>query len=335
VAPEIRTMWIRITGSVTFGGAATLPGENLIIEMLQRVLMTDQRGEVVSMTGASLRQWAQRMLGAGYSDPADLVAGGAGNVAFDMRFPIPFESRRADIPWDFRKPVSDLAGPGSQIVLQLSSGTFTPSASTAVLAAGASVELYAELYDAGTKRATSRLQLRDYVVPSDDFRYEVNGLLLDAWYSVSSADIVAGTTTSAARAYISDGLAYLNYAATILNSVYQSQLFSVSAADDISAGFAQNLYASCNDQAIVELPDLAELQVRMSVAHDSGSLVCIGALTPRSPGQVAQALGVSTAALPAVAAASMTETTTETKARAALPAKLTAFLPLRSPKAGG
>lgn len=330
VAPEVRCLWLRISGLITFGGAATVAGKNLILELIQRVLITDPRGEVVSMSGASLRQWAQRAMGDAYQDPSTVTGGGAGDVAFDFSLPIPFEMRKFYIPEDFRKPTSDLAGPGSQIIIQLSSGTLTPSASTAVVkTTSTSVEMYAEISDAGSKRATSRLQLRDYVVPADDFRYEVQGLLVEAWYSVQASAIVAGTT-AAARSYISDGLAYLQYPNTLLDLIYQSQLYSQDSTDDVKALFSQNIYAATNDQSVAELPDLAELQVRMSVAHETNSVICIAALTPRSPAQVAGALGVSQAALPAVAAAAASITTTENKPRSDLGTKMAAFLPMTS-----
>ena len=70
----------------------------------------------------------------------------------------------------------------------------------------------------------------------------------------------------------------------------------------------------------------------MSAAHETNSQVCIAALTPRSPLQVAQALGVSTAALPAVAASANSETQTTDVARATMPTKLAAFLPMRHGK---
>jgi hypothetical protein len=327
-APMIRQMWLRITGLITFGGAATVPGENLILELVNRVLMTDQTGDVISASGASLRQWAQRCLGAAYVDPADVVAGGAGDQPFEMLLPIPFESRRHIVASDFHKPVSDLGGPGSQIVVTLGSGTLTPSASTAVVKAGANVEMWAELTDAGTRAAQSRLRIRDTAVPSTDFRYEVRGSLVDAWYSVSAANIVAGTT-AAARNFISDGLAYLNYASSVLNQRYKSQLYAQAASDDVSAGFALDVYSSNNDQSQLESPDLDELQIKYDVSTESGAQVVICAVTPRNQNQVAAAVGTSPAAVAAVAGPTGNVIGAGGfHTRATLPAKASAFLPV-------
>jgi len=331
-APMIRTLWLKLTGLVTFGGAANVPGKNLILEVINRLLITDPTGDVISMSGASLRQWAQRMLGATYIDPATVTAGGAGDQPFEVLLPIPFESRRHLVPQDFHKPVSDLAGSASQIVLTLNSGTLTPSASTAVVkTANTTVEMYGELIDAGARTANTRLRLRDTVVPSSDFRYEVRGLLVDAWYSRAANDIRDGNVT-AARNYVSDGLAYLNYANSILDAKYKSQLFSLASSDDIVAKFAQDLHTSNNDQSILEMPDLDELQVRMDTAPDPGSVVCVAAATPRNQAQVASAVGTSSAAVGAVAGPTGTVVGQGGfHARSSLPAKASAFLPVGGP----
>jgi len=329
-APEVRTLWIRIVGTIQFGAAANVPGKNLILEVINRFLVTDPSGDVISMSGASLRQWAQRCLGAAYADPATVTAGGAGAVAFEVLLPIPFESRRQYVPTDFRKPVADMAGPGSQMILTLNSGTLTPSASTASINVGATtVEVWAEIYDAGQRASTSRLRLRDTTVPSTDFRYEVKGLLVDAWYSVSAANVRDGTKP-AARNFVSDGLAYLNYPSSMLNQKYLSQLYAAASSDDVTGGFVLDLHTACNTQSIAELPDLDELQVRMDQAVDSGANICIAALTPRATQQVANALGVSAASVAAIAGPTgHVVGTDEMQVRGSLPAKLSAFLPVK------
>lgn len=328
-SPEVRILWLRIFGTITFAGADTVPGLNLILELVQRIVVTDARGEAISLTGGSARQWAQKCLGDAYADPPDVVAGGAGTVDFDMQLPIPFEFRKGQEPSDFRKPVSDFTGNGGQIKVQLGTGTLTSSGGTqAIDKTATSVEAYADTVDAGEKRSGSRLQLRDYVVNNRDFDYDVEGLLLAAWYSASSDDIVAGTTLSA-QSYISRGLGYMLYDSTVLNAFERASQFSRSSVDDMDAGFAQSIYASGNYNSTAESPDLHQLNVRFSSAPATASQIVIVSITPRAESQVAAALGVSVAAVPAVIAGSMAATKTGATPRGNVHEKLAMFLPAK------
>lgn len=332
--PEVRTLWLRIKGTIHFTGNATVKGSSMLLELVSRLLVTDASGEKVNMSGASWRQWAQRALGGAYVDPPDVVAGGGGaqDITFDWYAPFPFETRRGAIPTDFRVPTADLTGAGAQITLSLSAGTLTPSANAAtVTAASTTFEFYAEVVDAGHRRSPSRVRFRDIAISSDDFNYPVKGLLMDAWYSRPATDIVAGTTTSQVRNFISDGLAYLNYANTLLDVVYKSQEYSLASSDDIVGKFASNIYCSMNEQSTMELPDLNELQVKMDVAHDTGSVLVLVTVTPRTSALVANALGVSQAALQSVSPTLTVETQTTEVARPSVPVKQSAFLPLRAP----
>ena len=305
VAPEMQNLRLRATGKITVPAMDAVSQAVLKRNIFSRFFAYDARGDCINAAGASLIQYAQREAGGAYVEGPDIAnAGGmAADIAFDIELVIPFERRRAQDPADTRQPVTDFSGTGGQLRVQtgLNGAIPTTGASTATIVSGSTtLELYSDILDAGTKRATSRLQLRDYAVTGQDFRYPTEGLLCELWLSASPDDIDAGTTL-AARNYISDGLGYAAYASTVLNDKYRTNLYSVSSSDDVESGEAQSIFSSYQYQSSAELPDLQLVQVRFDVTPETGSQVVVASITQRAPAQMADALGVPPSALPALA----------------------------------
>lgn len=328
-APEIAYMILRFTGSVTAASGKTIAGRALIGEIASRCFFTDAKGDAVSASTYSLRQWAQRALGEGYVDPANLTSTTA---TVDIQLVIPFELRRGQIPSDWRKPVDDFSGQGGQLRVQCGPGTITNTDGTnnSTVNSG-NIELWAFVVDAGTRRATSRLQIKDYAVNGQDFRYPVEGLLTDMWLSGQPSDIAQANTLTA-QSFTSDGLFYMSFDSTVMKTIYEQALFSVSASDDVVAGLALNFFNSQNYQSQAELPDLQEVQMRLSTTAPTNGVVVVCSVTQRAAIQVAQALGVPASQLASAQASAVSEGKnggTGYKGQG----KLAGFLPVANPKA--
>lgn len=309
-APELQGLRLRYSGTVHIAAGKTMRGRVLVGNIMSRLFVNDAFGQKINMSTYSLRQWAQRILGTGFADPADIVnGGGAADFSVDVELYIPFELRKGQVPADTRCPVSDIAGQGGQLRIQTASGTLTNSDGTtgSSVNAGGTLEVWGNIIDAGTRSANSRLQLVDYNVTGQDFRYSVSGLLLEMWLSEQASDIDVLTAITA-QSFISSDLGYASYDSQVLNDWYRNQLFSVSAADDILVGgVALNFFTSANFQSLMELPDLELVQLRLSTTAPTNGVVCIASITQRAPVQTAAALGVAPAALPAIESAARTD----------------------------
>jgi hypothetical protein len=309
-APELQGLRLRWSGTIHVAAGKTVRGRVLVGNVMSRFFANDAFGQVVNMSTYSLRQWAQRILGSGYADPPDIVnGGGAADFAADVELFIPFENRKSQMPSDYRKPVSDLSGQGGQMRIQCASGTITNSdgSTTSSVNNDGTLEIWGNIIDAGTKSANSRLQLVDYAVTGQDFRYSVMGLLLESWLSEQPSDIDV-LTGIAAQSIISSDLGYASYDSQVLDDTYRNQLFSPSAADDVLVGgVAHSLYASGNYQSLMELPDLETVQWRFGTTVPTNGIIVIASVTQRAPVQVAAALGVAAAALPAIESAAKTD----------------------------
>lgn len=322
-APEIEYFVFRYNGQINIPGGKTVVARE-IAQVFQRIFVTDALGDRVNISGATARQIEQREYGTGSIDPAG-AAGANATFAVDLRLTLPFAPRRLQEPDDTRIPLSDILENGGQIRAQLQS---LPSGNATLVTTTGSVEVYARIVDAGEKRATSRLRYRDYVVNGQDFRYAVEGLLVDAWLSNTEANIAANTTVPT-QSFLSDSLGYQSYDDTVLRREYECALQSLATNDDVIAVLAQNFYCSRKFTSQAEMFNLNLVQVRLSAAPTAGSVLAIASITGKSKVMTANALGVSADALNKVAA----HLDTKHGTKAAAGHTMAAFLPLKAKSA--